>query len=118
MSRDEMKPILPSLKEKKRYIVFEVISEKKLSKSLIEKAINEQVLKFLGELGVAKSGFLILKDLYKKNKGVVKTNVKYQDEVKMALSLIKKIGNEKAIVNVIGVSGILNKAKSKFMEGD
>ena len=113
-----MKPILPSLKEKKRYVVFETISEKKLSKNIVEKTINEYVLKFLGELGVAKSGFIFIRDSYKENKGVVKTNVKNVDEVKMALSLIKKVGNEKAIVNVVGVSGILKKAKSKFGKGE
>jgi ribonuclease P/MRP protein subunit POP5 len=111
-----MKPLLPSLKEKKRYVVFEIISDKKISQKDLEKGIQENVTKFLGELGIAKSGFILLKDAIKENKGIIRTNVKYQDEMKMALSLIKTMGKEKAIVNVIGVSGILNKAKSKFLE--
>ncbi len=111
-----MKPLLPSLKEKKRYIVFEIISEKKLSEKIVIDEINKKILSFLGELGIAKSGFVLLKDSIKKTKGIIRTNLKYQDEVKMALSLIKKIGNDKVIVNVVGVSGILKKAKSKFAE--
>jgi ribonuclease P/MRP protein subunit POP5 len=111
-----MKPLLPSLKEKKRYIVFEIISEKKLSEKIILDEIEKKILSFLGELGIAKSGFVLLKDMMKKNKGIIRTNLKYQDEVKMALSLIKNIGKEKVIVNVVGVSGILKKAKSKFAE--
>jgi ribonuclease P/MRP protein subunit POP5 len=109
-----MKPILPTLKERKRYIVFEVVSDKKISEKSLETDISNNVLKFLGELGIAKTGFMFLEA--KKNKGMIKTNVKYQDEVKMALNLIKNIGKEKAIINVIGVSGILNKARKKFME--
>ncbi len=111
-----MKPLLPSLKEKKRYVVFEIISDKKIAQKDLEKGIQENVTKFLGELGIAKSGFILLKDATKGNKGIIRTNVKYQDEMKMALSLIKTMGKEKAIVNVIGVSGILNKAKKKFLE--
>jgi ribonuclease P/MRP protein subunit POP5 len=111
-----MKPLLPSLKEKKRYVVFEAISDKKISEKELEKEIQKEITKFLGELGIAKSGFVLLKDSIKKNKGIIRTNVKYQDEIKMALSLIKKIGNEKVIINIVGVSGILKKAKSKFAE--
>ncbi len=109
-----MKPILPTLKEKKRYIVYEAISEKKISEKGLEKDVSDNVLKFLGELGIAKAGFMLVET--KENKGIVKTNVKYQDEVKMALSLIKNIGKEKTTINVIGASGILNKARKKFLE--
>ena len=109
-----MKPILPTLKEKKRYIVYEVVSDAKVSEKALEKEIMDNVSKFLGELGIAKSGFMLVET--KENKGIVKTNVKYQDEVKMALSLIKNIGKEKAVINVIGVSGILKKARNKFLE--
>jgi len=111
-----MKPLLPSLKEKKRYVTFEVISEGKMSQKQLESGIQENVLNFLGELGIAKSGFILMKDTIKGNSGMVRTNVKYQDEVKMALSLIKEIDGRKVIVNVTGVSGILNKAKEKFLE--
>jgi len=111
-----MKPILPSLKEKKRYIVFEVISDKKVSQREIGDGIRNNIAKFLGELGIAKAGFVLMKDTIKGNKGIIRTNVKYQDEVKMALALIKNLGKEKVIVNVIGVSGILKKAKGKFLE--
>ena len=106
-----MKPLLPSLKEKKRYIVFEAVSESKVSEKGLEKGVNESVLKFLGELGIAKAGFMFVE--MKENKGIVRTNVKYQDEIKMALSLIKNINKEKIKLNVIGVSGILNKARKQ-----
>jgi len=109
-----MKPILPSLKEKKRYIVYETISEKKILEKELENGISNNVLKFLGELGIAKAGFMLVET--KGKKGIVKTNVKYQDKVKMAFSLIKNIGKEKVTINVIGASGILNKARKKFLE--
>ncbi len=105
-----MKPLLPTLKEKKRYLVFEVIAEK-IDKEKVEKLIDEQCIKFMGENGYSKAGIMVLKETWRKNKGIMKVNTKYLDEVKMSLGLVK--GNQ--VVNVIGVSGTLNKAKEKFM---
>ncbi len=113
---NNMKPMLPTLKEKKRYIVFEIISDEKIDITLVKKTISEDCLKFLGELGVSRSGLMIISDQFKDNIGVVKANNKYVDEVKTALSLIKKVDNKKVIVNTIGVSGTLKKAKIKFIE--
>ena len=111
-----MKPLLPSLREKKRYIVFEIIGNK-IDKKKAEKEIYSNVLKFLGELSVSRANVKILGDSWANNKGIIRVNVKYLNEFKMALGLIKKLNNKKIIINVIGVSGILKKAKSKFMEG-
>jgi len=105
-----MKPLLPSLKEKKRYVVFETITEK-FDKEKAEKIILENCLRFMGEFGVSKAGLMILSDSWNKNKGIIKVNTKYVDELKMALGLIKG----KTIINVVGVSGTLKKAKQKFM---
>jgi len=105
-----MKPLLPTLKEKKRYIVFEVIAEN-FDKEPLERVMEEQFLRFMGENGYSKAGIMILNDCWKKNKGILKVGTKYLDEAKMSLGLMKG----KMIVNVVGVSGTLNKAKQKFM---
>ena len=109
----KIKPILPSLREKKRYIVFEVVANKKFNFNTVAEKIQEQNLKFLGELGCAKAGAFIL-DTYKNNKGIIRVNNKYVDEVKSALTLIEDIDNQKVIVKTIYVSGLLRKAKEKF----
>ena len=105
-----MKPLLPSMREKKRYVVFETIVDK-FEQKKVEAILNENCLKFMGEFGVSKSGFMLLNDSWKKNKGIIKIDPKHVDELKMALGLI----TGKVIVNVLGVSGTLKKAKQKFM---
>ena len=50
---------------------------------------------------------LVMKDKFKKNRGIVRINHAYKDEVIMALSLVN--------VKVIGVSGILKKADEKYL---
>jgi ribonuclease P/MRP protein subunit POP5 len=102
--------LLPSLKQKKRYVVFEIESSKKFSysdlKSLIEIALKD----FLGQLGLSKSSSMLVKEKFKDNKFIIKTNHTYVDECKAALILIKKIKNESVIVKSLTVSGTLKKA--------
>ncbi|MBT4368183.1 hypothetical protein HOD14_02295 [Candidatus Woesearchaeota archaeon] len=93
-----MKRLLPSLREKKRYIVFETTNPNKVDKALKD---------FLGILGMSKVNPLVMKDKFKKNRGIVRINHAYKDEVIMALSLVN--------VKVIGVSGILKKADEKYL---
>ncbi len=109
------KQLLPSLREKKRYIVYEVLSNKSFSFSEISKAITAAIKNFIGELGCAKAGIILL-NKYKNNKGILRVNHKSVDEVRSALTLIKEINNQKTVVKTIRTSGILNKALS-YMEG-
>jgi RNase P/RNase MRP subunit POP5 len=103
------------LKEKRRYIVFEVISDKIKSFNFndINREIKNKILAFLGESSYSKAGVIILND-WKKNKGIIKANNKYVDMIRASLMLIKNISNEQVIVKTKGVSGLLNKAKLKY----
>lgn len=111
-----IKPVLPSLREKKRYIVFEIKAEKPLRFEEVEKELKQKMLQFLGELGYAKAG-VIMMDYWENNQGIVRTDTKNVDNVKTALALVKNIGDSEVIIKTIGVSGILKKAKSKFIKG-
>lgn len=109
-----MKRLLPALKEKNRYIVFETVSNKKLSFKEVKGTILTAILKFLGQLETAKANPLLLDD-WRLNKGILKVNNKYLNKVKTALILINKIGNKLSYVKVIGISGTIKKARLKFM---
>lgn len=105
--------LLPSLKQKKRYIVFEIIGEK-FNVEEVKTAVEEALLLFLGQLGMAKTAPMFLKEKFKENKFIVKINHKFVDECKSALILIKKIKNKEVMVRSIITSGILKKA-SKYL---
>lgn len=111
-----IKPILPSLKEKKRYLIYEVKAEKTLNFRDVKPELNKKMLEFLGELGYGKAGIIIM-DEFQNNKGIIRMQTKSLDNVKIALTMVKKIGDQKVIVKSVGVSGILNKAKNKFLNG-
>ena len=109
MAKPKIKPIIPSLREKKRYLLFEVISAKKLDSDDIKLAVNKKLKECLGTFGLAEAGILLVHDKFEANQGVLRTNTKSVDKVKMALSLISKVGKEEVQVNTIKVSGILKK---------
>lgn len=113
----KIKPLLPSLKEKKRYLAFEVISKEKEDFSEVSKAIWSSMKGFMGELGLAGAGAWVLQEKYnaQTQKGLIRINHKYVNELKASLCFINKIGEQDVIVRSLGISGILNKAEKKYL---
>lgn len=105
---------MPSLREKKRYLAFEVVAKRALNLEDVRKAVYASLLQFLGEFGFARAGVMML-EIWKDNKGVVKVNHKHVDSVKAGLTLISNVGNEPVVVRTLGVSGILKKVRGKFL---
>ena len=112
----KLKPILPTLREKKRYLAFEIMSKSKIKDfSAVSSSIWAYLLSFMGEIGSAKAGMWVLADKFdsKTQTGIVRINHKYVNELKTALALIDKIENQEVIVRSLNVSGILKKAIAK-----
>lgn len=114
----KIKPLLPSLREKKRYLVFKVISEKGIDNiNSIKESIFLSYNNLFGEIGMAKAGLLMLNDKYNKElkRGIIKVNNKMLNNLKASICFIKTIEKQNVIVKSIGVSGILKKAESKYI---
>ena len=99
----KIKPLLPVLKEKKRYLLYEIDGKNKISNDEIESGVRD----FIGDLGMARAGFRFVKN--KNNKGIIQVNHKYVDEVKTGLMLIKKINRNQVRFRTVKVSGVINK---------
>ncbi|MBN1544199.1 hypothetical protein JW898_01920 [Candidatus Woesearchaeota archaeon] len=116
----KIKPLLPSLRERKRYLAFEIISEQPLEDfNAVSKAIIDKALEQLGVLGCAEAGIMILPDKYNKEKqrGLMRVSNRSLDKVRGTLALIDQIDSHRVIVRSRGVSGILNKAESRYIAG-
>jgi len=110
----QIKPLLPSLRERKRYLVYEIIG-KSVSAGEATRTIRHAVHEFIGVLGTAGAGLMFI-NKYKNNKGIVRVNHRYVDHVRSALLFITAVGGVKASVRSIGASGILKKAEKKYLE--
>ena len=116
--KGKIKPLLPSLREKKRYLAYEVISKNKFNDAIsVNKAIYDAANGFLGTLGMAKAGILAIDDKWndKTQRGIIRVNNKHVNELKASLIFVKNIQGNEAIVKSVGASGILKKAQKKYL---
>ena len=106
--------LLPTLRQKKRYVVFEVLGkdmgEEHCAPADVHSAIQQALSSFLGQLGLAKASPLLLPERTQGSRFVLKVNHTWVDECKAALSLIKKIKNKPVLLRSVTVSGTLKKA--------
>ena len=104
-----MKRLISSLREKKRYVAFEVDSDYGLDKENIIRAVDASCRNFLGEYGYGKAGVMVVNDTVNGKKGVVRVNSKYVDLVKVSLMMIKEIDNNRVVFRNVKTSGMLGK---------
>ncbi len=108
-----IKAILPSLREKKRYLAFGILSKKRIKDySGVSKAIWQGMLSFAGTKGVAQAGLILLPEKYdpQTQRGIIRVSNRQVDALKASLALIQEINGVPAIIRSVGVSGSLKKA--------
>ncbi|MBC7094857.1 ribonuclease P protein component 2 [Thermococcus sp.] len=114
--RRKPKTLPPTLRDKNRYIAFQVIGERPFKKEMIKKAIWDVSLKTLGELGTARAKPWFIKFDEKTQTGIVRCDRKYVEEIRFVLTLVTEINGSKAIVRTLGVSGTIKRLKMKFLK--
>ncbi|MBT3720883.1 hypothetical protein HN789_04350 [archaeon] len=110
------KPLLPVLRTKKRYIVYETISRTKTKHNEVVNAIIESHKNCFGMFGLGNAGIMDTK-IFKENKGILKVNNKYLNDLKTSIAMINNINGKEVIVNIILVSGKINKTKLMVNRG-
>ena len=111
--KKRLKPLLPTLKEKKRYLVFEAISDENITFNQIADQIDEKSKKLLGLFNASEAGIQLLKETWnsKKQRGIIRINHKYVHQLKSCFLFINDIDGKEAVIQSIGLSGVINKAK-------
>lgn len=110
----KMQRLLPSLREKKRYLVFRILSKSELSNqnSLLTQ-LKAEIVSYFGQMGMAQAGIQLMKELYnpKTQSGIIRVSNLYINQLKTALILITRLDEKEVLVKSINVSGMINKAK-------
>ncbi len=110
--------LLPSLKQRKRYIVFEVLSPHPapvagpLSVSDVRSEVQKSLQRFLGERGMA-----LASPQWVKGNGqrfLIKVSHQLTEQAMMALLLCKKVKNTPVILQSIIASGTIKKASQRL----
>jgi RNase P/RNase MRP subunit POP5 len=93
-----MKPLKPSHKEKKRYILIK-------GKDANKKTIEEVILEFIGVLGFAESSPKFIKDSNKEVRIILSVNRNSVDKIRASFLMSKKD------LEIVRVSGTIKKLR-------
>jgi|YelNatPaOPRAMG01_1025707.scaffolds.fasta_scaffold04323_16 ribonuclease P/MRP protein subunit POP5 len=109
MKFNKLKILPPTLREKKRYILFQVISEEPIVYEDLEQAIWNQFLDTFGELGVSRLDMRIIRNLYRPENQtcVISCNHASVQQVIAGLGLLSRLGDSRIIIKILKVSGTI-----------
>jgi len=112
----EPKILPPSMRPPKRYIVYEVISDTPVIYGELVNAIWTTTMEFLGELGGAEANIWFVHNTYdaKRQTGIIKCRHDSVEKVRAMLALISVVSESKCMVHILGVTGTIKSAKSKY----
>ena len=108
-NRRELKILMPTLREKERYVAFQIISEEVVVYSDFEAAVWSTLLDFFGEYGASRTSMWLIKNLYDEQEqiGVIRCNHESVQIVLTMLGLIERLGDTRVIVKILKVSGTI-----------
>ena len=100
------------MRQKKRYVVFELLAEQKFSFPIIKNEVQNALQRFLGYEGMAKASPIILAERFneQKQRFTMKVGNTSVDQVKAALLLSTNLQNTPIIIRSLITSGTLKKA--------
>ena len=106
---------MPSMRGRKRYVVFRVISEDRVDYNAVRDALWNSMTHWIGEAGLAKAELRLIKNLWnqREQKGFIQVSPKHVDAVKVAMGLIHQIGDQRVIFQSLRVSGTIKSGRDK-----
>jgi len=100
-----VRALYPSMKEKKRYILFEAVKGK-LEHESFSKEFQRTCISFLGDLGISLSHPKAIPKSFRKNFGIVRCQRDYVPHIKVCISLTR---NPNLLIQSKKTSGSLKK---------
>ncbi|MFH1391641.1 MAG: Rpp14/Pop5 family protein [Candidatus Diapherotrites archaeon] len=107
--KKSLKPIPPTLRGKKRYVKFELISDQTLKEENVKKAIWSIFRGVFGEKGIAEQKLWVVKWNSVKNQGILRCSHTEEENVKTGLLFLKNVDKQETIPLILKVSGSLTK---------
>jgi ribonuclease P/MRP protein subunit POP5 len=112
-----MKILPSSLREKKRYIAFEVICE---NGPADRKALLDEIFfatqTLLGDAGSSEIGYRLMD--FDGSRGIMKINLNAVELARAAMATVCAIKGNRAIIRVLGVAGTIHAAIEKYIPSE
>lgn len=110
----QLKPLKPALREKKRYLVYEIQTKEDVDMFKAQHEIIKEIHTLLGIFDAAKAGILPVKFDKETKRGILRLNNTAVEHVRSCFVIISKIQNIPIQIVTRGVSGILHIASEKY----
>lgn len=108
-----MKKLLPSLRERKRYLVFEVLAKNDVSRDELIKEVVSASHSLYGDIGVSRISPKLLD--FDGKSGILRCAQDRVNEARAILATVNSVNGAPLALSVVGVSGTIKAAKEKFM---
>jgi len=109
-----LKRLLPSLRAKKRYLAFELISEEPAGRGDIVKEVISSASSLLGDVTTSDCDIKVLG--FEAGKGIIQCSHTRVKETRAALAALTRINGKRATLHVLGASGTVKRATEKFLQ--
>jgi ribonuclease P/MRP protein subunit POP5 len=107
-----MKVLPPTLREKKRYIIFEVCCKEKIESKELIKEILSSTRSLYGDLGMSKFNLWLIS--FDGRSCIIRCARDKTEDVRAALAAIDRINDQSIGISVLGISGTINGAKKRL----
>lgn len=107
----KLKSVLPSLREKKRYLIYKVLSQQSLPYTVIKPSLLQSISQFIGDVGMAESGVQFIDEAHdlSAQSGIIRINHKYLDKIRASFCGTPSLNSVPVIVRSVSASGMINK---------
>ena len=115
ISETKLKPLMPVLREKKRFLRIKMNTKFELDFDRFSKGFLYEITYLMGAIDVGKAGIWMLKDKFdsEKKEFVVRCGVKFTKKFLAACLLISRIDSVECSLDVLRVSGTLKGARKE-----
>ncbi len=107
------KNLLPTLKEKSRYLAFNAIYDGELNKKDVSKSITQSILRFFGEQGLSRMNLWFIEWDAEKKTGIAKVERNSLDMLRTGFVLTREINGRPTLFHTLNVSGTLKALREK-----
>jgi len=105
---------LPTLREKKRYMAFEVMSEQPFARSDLSLEIFNSICSLFGDTGASEINAALLS--YDGKYGIIRCEREKTSDTRAALACIYRVRGSRVSILVLGISGTVKGAMEKFIQ--
>ncbi len=109
-----MKRLLPSLRAKKRYIAFELISEEPAFRSDVIKEVMSSASSLLGDVTASECDIKMLG--FEDRMGIIQCSHTRVKEIRASMASLTRINGKRATLHILGTSGTVKRVTEKFLQ--